>query len=333
MSENQLPADPGALGCMWMGTKQDETFSFAVLDDWVGRGWSHLDTANCYAWWHGTGENVGGESEALLGRWMKSRGNRNRVFLATKGSARLPNPALARDPSGVANWNEAPRHFEGASAPVLKKALEGSLHRLGTDHIDLYYVHVDDRATPLEETLETLDGFVKQGLVRTLGYSNVTADRMLRIRELCETHGWTLPLVWQMEFSYLTPGEARPRENHATPAWRKALGKDQVLAAYSPILKGLFEGKEKRESVYLWPDFDTPANRRRLETLGRISRETGLDGNALVLAWMVRLHPRVVPVVGFTTEAQYQAAAGALDLPLPPGVFEALDRAFRFQQA
>ena len=311
----KLSTDPVALGCMMMGTTMDEQTSFSVLDHFLGEGLSHLDTANCYAWWVGTGEHVGDESEACLGRWMKRRKNRNRLYLATKAGGRLKDPRSIRDASGIPRWGEVRANYEGASRSVLKGALEGSLRRLGTDRIDLYYVHVDDPHTPLEETLETLHGFVTQGFVGALGYSNVCAQRLVQIRDLCQTNQWTLPVAVQQEFSYLSPRPNLDRGivHYADARIRSTLTPTQTLVAYSPLLKGLYTSEAKRQSVPLWAEYDHPESQEKLKVLGRVSQETGMEPNALVLAWILHQQPRVVPVLGFATQAQFRANLAAVE--------------------
>ncbi|WP_291413619.1 aldo/keto reductase [Actinophytocola sp.] len=156
-----------------MGTSTDEATSFAMLDRYLDAGGSFVDTANCYAWWPAPG-NTGGESETVLGRRL-ARGRRDQVFLATKGGA------WVTDPDRWRGSGEATR-YSGAGAGTLRRELDESLRRLGTDHVDLYYVHVDDPATPLEETLEALAGLVAAGKIRHLGWSNVRTWRLERVR-------------------------------------------------------------------------------------------------------------------------------------------------------
>src|SRR4051794_30234434 len=130
------------LGCMLMGTATDEPTSLRMLDSFLDAGGNFLDTADCYCWWERAG-TLGGQSEELLGRWL-AKGDRDRVFLATKGSGQIPDQdGLWRD--GVPDWSAARSRYEGAGAATLHRAIDDSLRRLGTDHVDLYYVHVDDR--------------------------------------------------------------------------------------------------------------------------------------------------------------------------------------------
>ena len=129
---------------------------------------------------------VGGESEELLGRWFARTGRRDEVFLATKGSGRVHDPDSLCTADGEADWDRGPA--PGSSAPAPTRCAGRSTPACagcGTDHVDLYYVHVDDRATPLEETLEALAGIVAAGKARYIGWSNVRTWRLERIRQLC----------------------------------------------------------------------------------------------------------------------------------------------------
>jgi len=195
---------------MQMGNATDEADSVRILDRYLEVGGAFLDTADCYEWWPRRGSR-GGESEELLGRWMRAGGRRDRVFLATKGSAMPRYSPDLWDAEGGANWDLAERTFAGAGADTLRHALDGSLRRLGADHVDLYYIHVDDRATPLAETLEALAGFVQAGKVRYVGWSNVSTWRLERIRGLCARNGWPLPVAVQQQHTYLRPNTANER--------------------------------------------------------------------------------------------------------------------------
>ena len=134
------------LGCMFFGTRVDEETSMQLLDRYLAAGGSFLDTANNYAFWVEGGG--GGESEMLWGRWMRRRGNRDQLFLATKVGG-MPGEDLSR--------------------AAITAAVEGSLRRLGTDRIDLYYAHIDHRTVALEETLDAFGERVTAGKVRYIG--------------------------------------------------------------------------------------------------------------------------------------------------------------------
>ncbi|MEN3309217.1 MAG: hypothetical protein V7603_5419 [Micromonosporaceae bacterium] len=317
-----------ALGCMLMGTSTDEATSVRILDRYLDDGGGFLDTANCYAWWPPPGHR-GGESEELLGRWLARDGRRDRVFLATKGSA------FIHDVQGLwrgtePDWELAGQRFEGAGADTLRGAIDGSLRRLGTDHVDLYYVHVDDRSTPLEETLDALAGIVRAGKARYIGWSNVRTWRLERIRQLCERHGWPAPVALQQQHSYL-----RRRAGLATSSIVDdeqldylAANRDLTLVAYSPILKGIYDDPAKRRDHRMMRDYDGPDAQARLTVLEQVAAEVGGTPNQTVLAWLLhQTEPPVVPLIGPRTFEQYEAARPALPVKLSGEQLARLDAA------
>jgi aryl-alcohol dehydrogenase-like predicted oxidoreductase len=297
-----------SLGAMLMGTRTDEQTSFGMLDRYLDAGGSFMDTADCYAWWPAPG-NTGGESETVLGRWFAARGNRDRMFLSTKGSAWVD------DPDRYRNRPERPR-YAGAGADTLRHALDGSLRRLGTDHIDLYYVHVDDLATPLEETLDALTGFVQAGKVRHIGWSNVRTWRLERILGLCDRHGWPAPVAVQQQHSYLRPV---PGANFLSIVDEEQLdhlrANPQVsLVAYSPILKGIYDNPARvaAHADYAGPDADA-----RLARLTALAGELDVTPNQLVLAWLLhQTDPTPITLVGPRTPEQLDTALDALRIKL-----------------
>jgi aryl-alcohol dehydrogenase-like predicted oxidoreductase len=316
-----------ALGAMQMGNATGEADSIRILDRYLEVGGSFVDTADCYEWWARKGSR-GGESEELLGRWM--RGKRDRIFLATKGSA-LPeySPALWAE-DGTPDWDLARRTFAGAGAKTLRDALDGSLRRLGTDHVDLYYVHVDDRATPLEETLEALAGFVSAGKVRFLGWSNVRTWRLERIRGLCERNGWPLPVAVQQQHSYLRPkaGLASASIVDAEQLDYLRENDDQTLVAYSPIVKGVYDSAQKRDSHWMMANYAGPDADARIAAVTEVAAEAGVTPNQLVLAWLMhQTAPRVLPLIGPRTPEQFEDALPALDVKLSDDQLTRLDEA------
>ncbi len=312
-----------ALGAMPMGTIADEQTSVALLDRFVADGGTFIDTADCYSWWWAKGTD-GGQSEELLGRWFARTGNRDRVFLSTKATGRVKNldavwPAAAPDP----DWGLARQNYVGASAGVLRESLEASLRRLQTDHIDLYYVHVDDRATPLEETLSTLASFVAEGKVRYLGWSNVRTWRLERIRQLCAANGWPAPVALQQEHSYLTPRSGLDSASIVDAEQADYLREhpDLALVAYSPVLKGVYDMAEAdREAHYLWQgNYASEQGRAQVAAVRAVAADLGVAPSQVVLAWMVAQEsPRVVPLLGTARVSRYEEAAAALSLELGP---------------
>ena len=318
-----------ALGAMQMGSETDEKDARTILDRYVDLGGSFLDTADCYEWWARPG-STGGESEQLLGRWMRDGAKRDQVFLATKGSG-LPHhsPQLWKA-DGTPDWDLARRTFSGAGAANLRHALDGSLRRLGTDHVDLYYVHVDDRATPLEETLEALAGLVAAGKVRHLGWSNVRTWRLERIRRLCERHGWPSPVAVQQQHSYLRPRAGLDSASVVDAEQLDYLREhdDLTLVAYSPILKGVYDDAVKRDAHWMMESYAGPDADARIATVTEVAAEAGCTPNQLVLAWLMHAgHPPVIPLIGPRTPAQFANLVPALDVKLTAGQLDRLDRA------
>jgi aryl-alcohol dehydrogenase-like predicted oxidoreductase len=318
-----------ALGCMAMGTLADDETSFALLDRYAADGGTFLDTADCYAWWWAKG-TPGGQSEELIGRWLARSGRRDRTFVATKGSGRLRDlEAVWPSGSDVADWGAA--QFVGASAGTLRTSLEGSLRRLGTDHIDLYYVHVDDRSTPLEETLQALADFVAEGKVRYLGWSNVRTWRLERIRGLCAANGWPQPVALQQQHSYL---QRRAGLDNLSIVDAEQLDylcerADLSLIAYSPLLKGLYDAPAaERPGHRGMGPYAGEAGARRLAALDAVAAETGYKPGQVVLAWMAaQRSPRMISLTGTTKVSRYREAAQALDLELTAEQVAALDAA------
>lgn len=313
-----------ALGCMLMGTSTNEPDSFTILDRYLAAGGAFLDTADCYAWWPGPGY-TGGESESLLGRWFARSGRRDEVFLATKGSAWVADPRAAR--AGHLSDEEK---YAGAGGDTLRHALDGSLRRLGVDHVDLYYVHVDDLRTPLEETLDALAGLVAAGKTRYLGWSNVTTWRLERVRQLCDRYGWPAPVALQQEHTYL---RRRPGNQTASVVDDEQLGylrahDDLTLVAYSPILKGVYDDPVKQRDLPQMHAYRGADSKARLAAVAKLAAELGLTGNQLVLAWLLHQQaPRRVALIGPRAISQYDAAMAALDVTLDGAVVDALDAA------
>jgi aryl-alcohol dehydrogenase-like predicted oxidoreductase len=318
-----------ALGCMLMGTRTDEATSMEMLDRYVDAGGTFLDTANCYGWFLRRGSH-GGESETVLGDWFERSGRRDQVFLATKGSAMVRDPeGLYRD--GDVDWEAAYNGgFEGAGADTLRRNIDDSLRRLRTDHVDLYYVHVDDRSTPLEETLEALAGIVRAGKARYIGWSNVRAWRLEAIRQLCDRHGWPAPVALQQQHSYLR-GRAGLDSGSIVDSEQLdhlRARDDMTLVAYSPILKGVYDDPATPDKRWALEPYAGPDADARLAAVAEVAAEVGATPNQLVVAWLLhQTTPPVVPLIGPRTLEQYEAALPALDLKLTGAQLDRLDAA------
>ncbi len=296
------------LGAMYFGTKEDEKTSFRLLDQYVDAGGSFIDTANIYAHWQPNGK--GGESEALLGRWMRERRNRGRLFIATKVGFEIP-------PQGIERSLKARR---------IEEECEKSLKRLGVETIDLYYAHKDDLDTPMEETLAAFDRLVKAGKVRFIGASNFPAWRLEEARWTSRTHGWAAYCCIQQRYTYLRPkpgasfgGQVSTNDDLLAYLRRR----DITLLAYSPLLGGQYVNPAKPlQSQYVGPDADA-----RLAALKAVAAEAGATANQVILAWMMQSDPAVIPVFGASSEAQMAENLGALAVTLSAEQMERLNKA------
>lgn len=285
-----------SLGCMNFGTLQDEKLSFQLLDQYWEAGGRFLDTANNYSYWNEGG--VGGESEALLGRWMKARQNRNEVFLATKVG--FNTPAIG----------------QSLSAKTIRQEIEGSLKRLGTDYVDLYYAHKDHRPDSLEETLGTFDELVKAGKVRYIGASNTVAWRLERAKTISRTNGWAEYCCVQQRFSYLRPkpGADFGRQVSANDDLLDycAENDDITMLAYSPLLKGCYT-RPDRPIPEQYQSSDAAA---RLTVLNMVAEDVGATLNQVIFAWMLQGTPTVIPLIAASTPEQMAENIGSLEVEL-----------------
>ncbi|MFL1444311.1 aldo/keto reductase, partial [Nocardiopsis protaetiae] len=263
----------------------------------------------------------GGQSEEVIGRWRRSRGVGDGLFVATKLGARPLAPGTS--------YTDNP---EGLSARVIRKSSEASRERLGLEHIDLLYAHIEDQKTPLEETVEGFADLVKEGSVGLLGVSNHSVWRVERARALAAAAGLPGYEVLQYQHSYL-----RPRTDIAKPLCRDgnigSAGSDLltymravpglVLVAYTPLLSGAYTRADKP----LPRDYDHPGTTARLAALREIAAETGATLNQVVLAWQIGHELPIIPLVGASSVEQLEESLGALDLELTEDQRARLDAA------
>jgi aryl-alcohol dehydrogenase-like predicted oxidoreductase len=304
------------LGTMFFGSKENEETSFALLDQYVEAGGSFLDTANNYASW--VEGFSGGESETLLGHWLKDRNNRKEIFLATKVGARRV-PVSASFPEGR----------QGLSAKVILENIEQSLGRLQTNYIDLYYAHIDDRNTPLEETLETFHGLVQSGKVRAIGCSNMATWRIATARQLALSNGLTPYSCVQQRHTLLRPnpnadfGVQLTVDNELLDYCRGQ--PDFKILAYSPLLSGAYTRSDRPLSR----DYINPVTEAQLSELKTLAEELEATPNQVVLAWMLQSTPAIIPVISASKKAQLQENLEALNITLSSAQLERLNNAWR----
>jgi aryl-alcohol dehydrogenase-like predicted oxidoreductase len=299
------------LGTMYFGYRTDEPTSFAILDRFLEAGGNFLDTANNYGQWHGDA----GESERVIGRWRRSRGIGHEVVLATKVGARTLVPG---DPS--------PAHWQGLGGTTIREDAETSLRQLGVERLDLYYAHVEDRSTPLEETVDALAELAERGTVGLLGASNHATWRIDRARAIARAGGRPAYQAVQQEHSYLLPQPDPGQLNLITEELIDyATAEGLTLLAYSPLLKGVYA----RPGAAPPAGYDHPSNQVRLAALRKVAAELAATPSQVVLAWLMQRRPSTIPVIGVSSVAQLDELLGAVRLRLDEDVRARLDAAGR----
>ena len=295
--------DPGK-GFM-TGVAADEKTSFAILDRAVERGVNFIDTANVYG---------AGLSEEILGRWLKARGNRAKLVVATKFRMMM---------------GDGPNDRGGSRAHILAQ-IDDSLRRLQTDYVDLYQMHAQDRTTPIEETLSSLDTLVKQGKVRYLGCSNFTGTRLVEAMWTADRRGFEPFRCLQPQYSLVCRGP----EMELLPACRRhGLG----VIAWSPLGRGFLSGKYTRNTPPpagsrfsqwqdSWKQVDLERNWNIVDAVKAVAGEIGSTPARVALAWVLAQPGLTSIISGAKTVEQLDDNLGAEELTLPAPLVERLDK-------
>ncbi|MEU6252750.1 aldo/keto reductase [Streptomyces sp. NPDC047043] len=308
-----------ALGAMLFGSRTAEETSFALLDRYVEAGGNFIDTSDNYAFWVDGGQ--GGQSEELLGRWRRSRGIGDEIFIATKLGARPLAPGTS--------FTDNP---EGLSAKVIRESAERSRERLGVEKLDLLYAHIDDPTVPQRETVEGFAELVAEGTVGLLGVSNQAVWRVERARAIAAAAGLPGYEMLQYAHSYLRPRTDVPSDmfpdgslGHVGPDLLGYLRAEPALTlvAYSPLLKGTYTHPDRLPS-----DYDHPGTPARLTVLHEVARETGATANQVVLAWQMGGELPVISLAGASSVAQLEENLAAVDLELSADQRARLDAAY-----
>ena len=302
IGDSELDVFPLCLGGNVFGWTADEAASFRVLDAYYGAGGNFVDTADVYSAW--APGNHGGESETILGRWMTSRRNRPRVVVATK----------------VGQAREAP----GLSAKSIRLAVEASLARLGTDRIDLYYAHIDDPKTPLEETLRAFDALVREGKVRHIAASNYSAPRLAEALAISKREGLARYIAVQPHHNLMHRGDYEG-------ALAALCAKERVSCIpYFALAKGFLTGKYRTgakvesaraggASAYL-----DARGLRVLAALDAIAAAHAVPVAAVALGWLLAQPGVVAPIASARTPEQLAELLPVARLRLSPDEVRAL---------
>ncbi len=299
------------LGSMQWGWTADEATAFAIMDEFIAAGGNFIDTANIYSRW--VDGNPGGVSEEIIGRWMKARGNRRDIVLATKVRG-----SMWDGPNG-----------QGLSRHHIMRAVEDSLRRLQTDTIDLYQIHWDDLETPMDETLRALDDLVRAGKVRYLGCSNISAWRLMKA--LCISDKLHLARYDSVQPHY----NLVYRQEFETEL--KALCESENIGVipYSPLAGGFLTGKYQSDAPP--PDsarqegikrrYFNEQGWRTLAAVEKIAARRGVTTLQVALAWQLTQPIITSPIIGANTVEQLHESLGAVGLRLSEEEMAALDEA------
>lgn len=305
---SELATGPLIFGGNVFGWTVDETTAFDLLDTFVAGGFNMIDTADIYARW--ASGCTGGESEIIIGAWLKSRRNRDKVIVATKVGMEM----------GPAE--------KGLSRKWITSAVDRSLTRLQTDYIDLYQAHTDDMATPQEETAEAFGGLIESGKVRVIGASNFSGERLasaLRASGRCGAPRYqTLQPHYNLYERAAFEGDAQG----------VCLGEGISVIPYFPLASGFLSGKYRSPADFGkskrgggMGKFMNPRGFRILDALDRVARERDATPAQVSLAWLLQRPAIAAPIASATNREQLRDLMAAASLKLDRQAIAALDHA------
>src|SRR3984957_18364916 len=308
LGQSSLEVSPITFGCNVFGWTVDEKTSFALLDAWLDAGFNFLDTADVYLRWHPG--NSGGESEVIIGKWMKARGNRDKIVLATKLGIEI-----------------APGK-KGLSRAYMQTAVADSLRRLQTDYIDLYQSHRDDPETPIEETLSSYADLIKQGKVREIGASNFSAERLAESLKISTDKG--LPRYQSLQPHY----NLVERTEFEGPLEDLCLAEKVGVIGYYSLASGFLTGKYKSRA-----DTEGRARGSRVEkylndyglgvlkALDEVAKRYDAKPGQIALAWLIARPSVTAPIASATNLEQLAELAEAAENELKASSIQKLDAA------
>ena len=307
IKNTDLEIAPINFGGNVFGWTLDEKESFNILNKFTEGGFNFIDTADTYSWWV---NGKGGQSEEIIGKWLKERKNRQDIVLATKVGS------------------ETKEHGFDISKKHILKSVDESLKRLGTDHIDLYYTHFDDNKTPVEETLSAYDEIIKAGKVRYIAASNVSPERLIESFEVAEKNNFPKYVALQPHYNLV---EREKFETEYAPLVEKF-----GLSAfpYWSLAAGFLTGKYRTEADFenttrgggIKKYFDDKG-KAVLAALDKVSEKHQSQPATVALAWLLANPLITAPIVSATSERQLQTIFDAPKLELDSEDLEILNQA------
>jgi aryl-alcohol dehydrogenase-like predicted oxidoreductase len=308
LGDSGLEVSPLAFGGNVFGWTADETMSFRLLDAFVAEGFNLIDTADVYARWVQGLE--GGESETIIGKWLKRSGKRQSVIIATKVG------------------KEMGTDKKGLSRSYIFQAVEESLRRLQTDYIDLYQSHDDDTQTPLEETLDAFDRLIQDGKVRAIGASNFNAKRLTEALQVSEQYGYPRYQSLQPLFNLYDRADY---EKDLEPLCRE---KGLAVISYFSLASGFLTGKYRSEAdladrarADIVKKYLNERGYRILEALDRVAQQHNVTPAQAALAWLIAQPTITAPIASATNLEQLNQLIQATTLELDPSSMALLNQA------
>jgi len=297
LGRSGLKTAPIAFGGNVFGWSVDGTTTFALLDAFVEAGFNLIDTADVYSAW--IPGNRGGESETLIGRWLRRSGKRQQVLISTK----------------VAKWPERP----GLSPANISAAIDDSLRRLQTDVVDVYFAHEDDESTTQEDTASAFARLIEQGKVRTIGASNFSAARLGSALQVAQDHGLPRYEVIQPQYNLY---DRACYETELEPVAREhGLGVIAYYALASGFLSGKYRSaqdaaKSSARGAGVVEHYLNPRGLGILAALDDIAAAHNTAPAQIALAWLIARPGLSAPIVSATSTAQLHELTAAAHLPL-----------------
>jgi len=307
LGSSDLAVSPLSLGGNVFGWTADEAQSFAVLDAYAAGGGNFIDTADMYSAW--APGNTGGESETIVGNWLRSRGDRDEIVVATKIGA---HPEAS-----------------GLKAANIKSATEESLRRLGIERIDLLYTHRDDLETPVEEFISALDELVREGKVRAIAASNISAERLAESLAFSAREGLAAYVAVQPHYNLVS------RSTYEGPLAEVVAEHGLSSVPYFALASGFLTGKYRPDGAavdsaraegavrYL----QDPRGPKVLAALDKVAETHGVEPSTVALAWLTAQPTIAAPIASARTVEQLPPLLAAAWLRLTAEDLKLLDEA------
>ncbi|RNI24994.1 aldo/keto reductase [Rufibacter latericius] len=308
LGKSGLEVAPLAFGGNVFGWTIDQNTSFQLLDAFTDAGFNLIDTADGYSVW--VPGHTGGESETIIGNWLKSRGNRDKVVIATK-----------------VGWEIAPDK-KGLKKSYIFERVEESLRRLQTDYIDLYQSHVDDASTPFEETLEAYDQLIKAGKVRAIGASNIKADRLQQALETSKQHH--LPIYQSLQPEYNLYSRQEFEEALEPLCLQEGIGVISYYALASGFLTGKYRSESDLNKSPRGGGVKRFLNERGfsiLSALDEVAARHNANPAQISLAWLMARPSITAPIASATSLEQLNDLTKAAQITLSQEDIALLDKA------